>query len=103
MRAELSLEIGNAGGIAPRIFGRRQQLQPNCILSQPAQSQHPLERDGKVAAALKIFRRKAAAEKHRHERENGFAVVRGKPAFMDRRRDRTKELNLFLNLPWRFP
>ena len=64
--AKPSLEILNALFIFLGLRGRGQELEPNGIETKPAQSQHPLERDGKVTASFRIFRCKAAPKKDCH-------------------------------------
>ncbi len=66
MLAQAPLEIANARFIFPRVRCGRQQFQPDRVETEPAQAQHPLQRHGKIAAAFRIFRGKAAAEKDRH-------------------------------------
>ena len=68
MLAQASLEIANARFIFAGVLRGRAQLEPDGVEPQPAQSQHPLQRHGKIAAAFRIFRRKPAAEKDRHRR-----------------------------------
>ena len=66
MRAELSLEIAMHAASADAVARRGQKFEPDRIQPQPAQTQHPLQRHGKIAAAFAIFRRKAASEENRH-------------------------------------
>ena len=68
MLAQTSLEIANARVIFLGVAAGRAQLEPDGVEPQPAQSQYPLQRDGEIAAAFRIFRRKPAAEKDRHTR-----------------------------------
>ena len=61
-----------AGYLAAEIFvgdaiaRRGQKFEPNRILLQPAQAEHPLERHGKITAAFAILRRKSAPKENRH-------------------------------------
>ena len=48
------------------VLRRGQQFEPDRILLQSAQAEHPLERHGKIAAAFAILRRKSAPEENRH-------------------------------------
>ena len=41
-------------------------FEPDCVQLQSTQPEHPLQRHRKIAAALEIFRCKAAAEKNSH-------------------------------------
>ena len=66
MRTQLPLKIVDPGLVRARIICRRQQLQPNRILFQSPQPEHPLERHRKHAAALAIFRAKPAPEENGH-------------------------------------
>src|SRR5712691_2621719 len=66
MCAQLPLEIVDLSSILARIFARRQQLEPNRVEVQPAQTEHPLQRHRKIPAALAIFRCKAAPKENRH-------------------------------------
>ena len=66
MGAELSLEVSDALGISDVVARRGQKFEPDRILLQPAQTEHPLERYGKIAAAFAIFRRKSAPEEDCH-------------------------------------
>ena len=65
--AQLSLELADARFIFARVRRRGQQFEPNGIEPEAAQSQHPLERHRKIAAAFRIFRREAATEEDCHE------------------------------------
>ena len=67
MLAQLSLELVDARCIFARVRRRRQQFEPDGIEPEAAQSEHPLERHRKIAAALGVFRREAATEEDRHE------------------------------------
>jgi hypothetical protein len=66
MFAQASLETFDPMSIFDYICGRRQKLQPDCVQFQPAQAKHPLQRDGKNAAAFGIFCCKPAPKKNRH-------------------------------------
>ncbi len=66
VRAAAAGISGCANSILPRIRRRRQKLEPDRVQPQPPQSQHPLQRHGKIAAPFRIFRRKAAAKKDGH-------------------------------------
>ncbi len=66
MGAELSLEVSDASGIGDAVARRGQKFEPDRILLQPAQTEHPLKRHGKIAAAFAIFRRKSAPEEDCH-------------------------------------
>ena len=66
MGAELSLEVSDALGISDVVARRGQKFEPDRILLQPAQTEHPLKRYGKIAAAFAIFRRKSAPEEDCH-------------------------------------
>ena len=66
MRTQLPLEVVDPGLIGLRVIRRRQQLQPDSIELQPPQTEHPLQRDGKISAAFAIFCGKAASQENRH-------------------------------------
>ena len=66
MGAELSLEVNDALGIGDAVPRRGQKFEPDRILLQPAQTEHPLKRHGKIAAAFAIFRSKSAPEEDCH-------------------------------------
>ena len=73
MCAEQPLEIGDTRSIRDGVVSRGKQLQPDRVLVQAAQAEHPLERNRKVAAAFAIFCGKPAAEENGHaerKREN---------------------------------
>jgi len=70
MLAQLPLELPDSRLIFARIGGGRQQLEPDRIESEPAQSEHPLQRHGKIPAAFRIFRREATTEEDGHAKEN---------------------------------
>ena len=53
----------DADFVRSRVVCRRQQLEPDGVEFQPPQPEHPLQRHGKIAAALAIFCGKAAAQK----------------------------------------
>ena len=59
IRAELSLEMIDARAIRDRISRRRQKFEPDRVLPQPAQPEHPLQRNGENAAPFAILRGKA--------------------------------------------
>ena len=65
--AQLPLELADARCIFARVRRRGQQLEPDGIEPESAQSQHPLERYRKIAAAFRIFRREAATEEDCHK------------------------------------
>jgi hypothetical protein len=62
----LPLEVGNALGVGNPIARRGQKFEPNRILPQPAQAEHPLQRHGKITAAFAILSRKSAPDENRH-------------------------------------
>src|SRR5437773_1285455 len=64
--AQSTVENANTRFILAPVGGCWQKFQPDRIQPEPAQSKHPLERHGVIAAALRIFRRKPAAEKDGH-------------------------------------
>ena len=66
MRTQLPLEVVDPCLIGLRVICRRQQLQPDSIELQSPQTEHPLQRDGKISAAFAIFCGKAASQKNRH-------------------------------------
>ena len=66
MLAQSSLEIRDSGPVGAEIVCRRQQLQPDRIELQSAQSKHPLQRHRKIATALAVFCSKPAPEKNGH-------------------------------------
>ena len=66
MRTQLPLEVVDPGLISLRVICRRQHLKPDSIELQSLQTEHPLQRDGKISAAFAIFRGKAASEKDGH-------------------------------------
>jgi len=66
MLTQAPLEIANARFIFVRVGRRWQELEPDSVETEAAQSQHPLQRHRKIPAALRIFRRKPAAEEDRH-------------------------------------
>ncbi len=66
VRAQLALEIVDLALVVAKISIARKMFEPDRILFQSAQTEHPLQRHRKIAAALEIFRRKAAAEKNSH-------------------------------------
>jgi hypothetical protein len=65
-----ALENPNPRFILARVRCRGQQLEPDRVQPEPAQTKHPLQRHRIVAAALGIFCRKAAAEENCHVKEN---------------------------------
>src|ERR1700736_1756053 len=67
VRAQLALEVVDLALIITEIPFARQMFQPDRIAFQSAQTEHPLQRHRKIAAALEIFRREPAAEKNRHQ------------------------------------
>ena len=69
MSAELALKVCNASRVARRVVASRKKLKPDRILAQPAQTKHPLQRNGKIAAALEILRGKTAADKNGHAKK----------------------------------
>lgn len=66
MGAELSLEVSDASGIGDAVPCRGQKFEPDRILLQPAQTEHPLKGYRKIAAPFAIFRRKPAPEENCH-------------------------------------
>jgi hypothetical protein len=66
MRTQLPLEVVDPGLIGLRVICRRQQLEPDSIELQPLQTEHPLQRDGKISAAFPILCGKAASQENRH-------------------------------------
>src|SRR5438552_15798590 len=66
MRAQLSLEVVNLALVVAKISFARQMFQPDRVQFQSAQTEHPLQRHRKIAAALEVFCRKTATEKNRH-------------------------------------
>src|SRR5438132_13983879 len=66
MLTQLALEIVDLALVVAKISIARQMFEPDRILFQSAQTEHPLQRHRKIAAALEIFCRKTAAEKNRH-------------------------------------
>ena len=84
MLTQAPLEIANARFIFARVGGRWQELEPDSVETEPAQAQHPLQRHRKIAASLRVFRRKPAAEKDRHRQRIvrlGFCSSRCCPSF----------------------
>ena len=73
--AHLALELPDSRLIFARVRSRRQQLEPNRIEPETAQSEHPLQRHGKITAALRIFRREAATEEDGHRQRIGGRAV----------------------------
>ena len=66
MRTQLPLEIVDPCLISLRVICRRQQLQPDRIELQSPQTEHPLQRNGKISAAFAIFCGKTAAKENCH-------------------------------------
>jgi hypothetical protein len=64
--AQATLKNADTGFILTRIGRGGQKLQPKGFKAKPSQTQHPLERDGKIATAFRIFCRETAAKKNRH-------------------------------------
>ena len=66
MRSQLPLEVVDLSAVIDRIFGSRQQLQPDGVELQPSQPEHPLQRHRKIPAAFQIFSGKPATEEDCH-------------------------------------
>jgi hypothetical protein len=64
--AKAPLETTDARFVRSTIARRWQKFQPNGVPLQSPESEHPLQRHGKIAAAFTIFCGKAAAEEGRH-------------------------------------
>ena len=64
--AQLSLEIIDSVLVGDGVLCSRQKLQPNGVEFQSSQSEHPLQRNRKNAAAFAIFRAKAASKENCH-------------------------------------
>ncbi len=67
--AELPLEVRDASRVVGAVLRRGQKLQPDRILFQSPQAEHPLQRDGEIAPAFTIFCGKSAAEENRHAKK----------------------------------
>ena len=80
MLAQTPLEIVNARFIRLCVGGRGQKLEPDRVEAEPAQTQHPLQRHGKIAAAFRVFRRKPATKKDRHRQRIARPAFSLKPA-----------------------
>ena len=65
-----ALEITDVRLVRASIICRRQQLEPNRVQLQPPQTEHPLQRHGKIAAALAIFGGETTTEEDRHAGES---------------------------------
>ncbi|MEO5717197.1 MAG: hypothetical protein ABIR29_01340 [Chthoniobacterales bacterium] len=65
--AQLPLEVADRLGIGRAIVRRGQEFEPDHVLPQSAQAQHPLQRHGEIAAAFAILRGKGAAEEYGHD------------------------------------
>ena len=76
--AELALKMRDTRGIRRRVFRRRELLEPDRILAESAQTEHPLQRDREIAASLPVFGGKAASKENGHEPENRSVRQRGK-------------------------
>src|SRR5439155_2483133 len=63
---KLPLEKTDAPFVFRLVAARRQQFQPYEIAFEPLEAEGPLQRDREVAAPFAIFRRKPAADEHRH-------------------------------------
>ena len=84
MFPQAPLEMANARFVFARVGGRWQELEPDSVETEPAQSQHPLQRHRKIAASFRVFRRKPAAEEDRHRQRIvrlGFRSSRACPSF----------------------
>src|SRR5437879_4629317 len=66
MLTQLALEIVDLALVVAKISIARQMFEPDRILFQSAQTEHPLQWHRKIAATLQIFRREPAAEENRH-------------------------------------
>jgi hypothetical protein len=77
---ELALEVSDALVISDAVACRRQKFEPDRILLQPAQTEHPLKRHGKIAASFAIFCRKSAPEEDCHAGIIGGKSPRAKVA-----------------------
>src|SRR6266487_6948710 len=64
--AHLPLEIVDLCAIVARTFHRWQQFEPDRVEFQSSETEHPLQRHGKIPPALEILRRKSASEKNCH-------------------------------------
>ena len=66
MLTQLALEIVDLALVVAKISIARKMFEPDRILFQSAQTEHPLQWHRKIAATVEIFCRKSAAEKNRH-------------------------------------
>ena len=76
MLTQAPLKIVDVSAVSSRMISRRQQLEPNRVELHAPQAEHPLQRHGKIAAALAIFRREPAAKKNGHANTKAENVQR---------------------------
>ena len=69
--AQLPAEVVDLAFVITQIPFAWHVLEPDRVELQAPQTEHPLQRNGKIAPAVEIFRRKSAAEKNGHAERIG--------------------------------
>src|SRR5689334_3114985 len=76
VRAQLPLEICPAGSVSSRIVCCGQNFEPDRVLTEAAQPEHPLQGDGEIPTSFQIFGCESAPDEDRHGGSSSGTLVR---------------------------
>jgi len=94
MCTQLPLEVLDSGLIGARVICRGQEFEPNRVEFQSMQTQHPLQRNGKISAAFAIFCGEPAPKKNCHASRIVILLARSSSKGPNFRRSAADDLRL---------